>query len=484
LQNPSPGLWDGVLRRLGAELDPHALAAWIDPLVPCFETFEPERACLTLGCPTSFHCKRVRERFLAHIEDCAEREAGKPVEVKLVVAAPDAPAETAEAEPSGERDAEAPALRAVEPRRRSASAAARSAVATAALAAPETVQAELPYRFENFVVGGCNALAREAALAVARGAQRELNPLVLASEPGLGKTHLARAIAAEARSLGESRVICTSAEAFTGEFTGSLISKRAESFKRRYRQGCRLLVLEDVQFLDARKKATQAELFHTLGHLIDAGARVVLTADRLPRDLEGLAPRLRSQLTSGVVAELEAPDAAVRREILRSKAADGGVRLPEGCRELLVESVRGSVRDLVGVLVQLVAMASLLKRPIDTELTMRALRKLAPAESAPARLEIADVLEVVCAYFKKRPEQLGLRSKRREVLVPRQLAMYLCRRYTDAPLVAIGAALGRDHSAVSNAVRGVEQGMLERAKLRYQVEALCARLDGMVRGRR
>ena len=502
-----------MLRRLGAQLDSHALEAWIAPLVPCFETLEEGPARLTLGCPTAFHARRVRERFEVQIEAAAALEAEAPVEVKLVVAAPARPraaeigadaaddaapsplddattgpgAEAALAlaapdEALAEAPAEAraptaagPALRPVEPQRR------RGAPAAPARRAPDAVQEDLPWRFANFVVGGCNALAREASLAVARGAQRELNPLVLAAESGLGKTHLARAIVAEARSLGETRILYNSAEGFTNEFTSAVVSKRAEQFKRRYRHGCKLLVLEDLQFLDERKKATQVELFHTLGHLIDCGARVVLTADRLPRELEGLAPRLRSQLTSGVVAELEAPDAGVRREILRRKAADGGVRLPEDCRELLVDSVRGSVRDLVGVLTQLVATASLLKRRIDPELTLRALRKLAPVEGSAACLEIAEVLETVSAYFKKRPDELAARSKRREVLVPRQLAMYLCRRYTDAPLGAIGAALGRDHSAVSNAVRVVEKGMLERARLRYQVEALCARLDGLVR---
>jgi chromosomal replication initiator protein len=169
---------------------------------------------------------------------------------------------------------------------------------------------------------------------------------------------------------------------------------------------------------------------------------------------------------------------------LRGKAADGGVRLPDDCCELLVESVRGSVRDLEGVLIQLVATASLLKRPIDTELTMLALRKLAPPSETLERLEVRDVVETVASYFKKRPDELALKSRRRDVLVPRQLAMYLCRRYTDAALGAIGDALGRDHSAVTNAVRVVERQILERAPLRYQVEALCARLDAMAGERR
>jgi chromosomal replication initiator protein len=344
-------------------------------------------------------------------------------------------------------------------------------------------QAERPYRFDNFVVGSCNALAREASLAVARRTQHALNPLMLTAASGLGKTHLARAIVNEARQHGETRAIYASAEGFTNEFTRSIQSRRVDEFKRRFRHGCRLLVIEDVQFLDARKKATQLELFHTVCHLLDVGARVVLTADRLPRDIEGLDPRIRSKLSSGLVAELEAPDAIVRREILRRKAADGGVRLPDECRELLVESIRGSVGDLEGVLIQLVATASLLKRPIDMELTLVALRKLSPLAVLAHRLEMRDVVETVATYFKKRPDELATRSRRHDVLVPRQLAMYLGRRYTDAALSAIGAAVGRDHSAVANAVRKVERRILERAPLRYQVEALCTRLDGMVGGR-
>jgi chromosomal replication initiator protein len=468
---------------------PYTLEAWLAPLVPREE--ERSEGRLTLGCPSAFHRDRVRERFLVEITRCAAEEAGKSIEVELVVtpALPSGAPNGLSADRGGNAGARAtvpvahaartapdaaPASHAssvVDPRTRGAAHQTRGSVAA--------TQRELPYRFDNFVVGTCNALAREASLAVARGAQTSMNPLVLASASGLGKTHLARAILGEARSHGEKRAIYASAEAFTNDFTSSLRSRRVDEFKRRFRHGCRLLVLEDVQFLDARKKATQLELFHTISHLLDVGARVVFTADRLPRQIEGLDPRLRSQLSAGLVAELDAPDAIVRREILRGKAADGGVRLPDDCCELLVESVRGSVRDLEGVLIQLVATASLLKRPIDTQLTLVALRKLAPPSQARRRLEVSDVVETVASYFKKRPDELAMRSRRRDVLVPRQLAMYLCRRYTDAALGNIGNALGRDHSAVANAVRVVERRILERAPLRYQVEALCARLDAM-----
>jgi len=450
------------------------LDAWIGPLVARIDdraAGEPGDR-LTLGCPTAFHRDRVRERFLAEIERCAAQEAGGPVAVDLVVAPP---------LPAGPPRARSGASE----RRERHAAQVPDAVAPPARTAPAPdLQPELPYRFDNFVVGSCNALAREASLAVARRTQHALNPLMLTAASGLGKTHLARAIVNEARQHGETRAIYASAEGFTNDFTRSIQSRRVDEFKRRFRHGCRLLVIEDVQFLDARKKATQLELFHTVCHLLDVGARVVLTADRMPRDIEGLDPRLRSKLSSGLVAELEAPDAIVRREILRQKAADGGVRLPDECRELLVESVRGSVSDLEGVLIQLVATASLLKRPIDTELTLVALRKLSPLAVLARRLEMRDVVETVAAYFKKRPDELATRSRRHDVLVPRQLAMYLGRRYTDAALSEIGAAVGRDHSAVTNAVRKVERRILERVQLRYQVEAMCARLDEMVGRRR
>ena len=177
-----------------------------------------------------------------------------------------------------------------------------------------------------------------------------------------------------------------------------------------------------------------------------------------------------------MVAEIEPPDAAVRRRILRSKAAAGGVRLPEDCLDLLVETTRGSVRDLEGVLIQLVATASLLKRPIDLELTQLALHKLAPV--CPLRsLDPGAVIGVVAAFFGTRPEALAARSRRRDVMLPRQLAMYLCRRYTEHSLTAIARAFDREHPAVSNAVRSIERRILERAPLRYQVEELSARLD-------
>jgi len=447
-----PGIWDGVVRRLGTELPIYTLAAWIEPL-----SVAPDGHGIRLECPSALHRDRVRDRLLPLIERCVAAEAGLPVPVTLSISAPAAPNPAPDAAALAPRPTAPAPPPGKDPR-------------------PAPAQRAFPYTFDSFVVGACNALAREASLAVARGRQQAANPLYLVSPSGLGKTHLARAICAEARAAGGRTPIYAPAETFTNEFMASIRSNQMPRFKRRFRDDCELLVIEDVQFLGS-KKATQLELFHTVAHLLDAGVRVVFTADRMPRKIADLDSRLSSQMTAGLVAEIDSPDASVRRQILRSKAASGGLRLPDECLGRLVEVARGSVRDLESVLIQLAASASLLGRPIDLELTEAALRKLAPERDEMARLDVRTVIDVVARFFQTTPEAMASRSRRRDVLQPRQLAMYLCRRYTDASHGTIGHAFGRDHPSVRNAVMVIERRILERAPLRYRVEALCSRLE-------
>jgi chromosomal replication initiator protein len=456
-----PSIWDGVLRRLQNELPAFALEAWILPL----EVHDTPRA-LELRAPSAFHRDRVAARYLATIQNALTAEAGTPRAVALTVGCANGRAAATAGRVAVPEGAEAAVPAADAPR-----------TADAEKDAAPSVQRPLPYSFANFIVGPSNALAREAALAVARGQRLAPGPVLFEGPEGIGKTHLVRALYAECAPRG--RAVYVSAEAFTTELLRSIRGRDTSAFKRRFREGCDLLVVEDVQFF-AGKVATQLELFHTLEHLRAVGAPVVLTADRLPGDIRDLDPRLRSQMASGLVAQIEAPDAALRREILRAKAAAGGVHLPEACLERLVDAVRGSVRDLEGVLIQLVVSAALLKRGIDLALTEAALRKLGvnAAGDGPLRpLDVAAVLEVVGSFFGLKPDELASRSRQRSFLLPRQLAMYLCHKYTRASLPEIGRALGRAHPAVRNAIDMVERAVLERAPLRYQVEEMAARLD-------
>jgi chromosomal replication initiator protein len=462
-----------VVRRLAADIPAFTLDAWVRPLI-----VKKDGTSLRLLCPTQFHRDRVRERFQRRIEECAAAEAGLPIEIEFAVGgtnASNAPAGEAGAAKSLRTDAPAGEKpRSVKPAPRNA--------ATPGPAAPRrrATQTAFSHTFDSFVVGPCNALAREASVAVAHSAQESLRLFYMKSDTGLGKTHLARAIVAEARSGSRRNALYTSAEAFTNDFMQSIRSKQMDRFKQRYRDSCDLLVLEDVPFLGS-KKATQLELFHTLTHLIDSGASVVLTGNCLPREIPGVDPRLASQMTAGLVAELEPPSAQVRRKILRSKAARGGVALPDECLDLLVERVRGNVRDLEGVLIQLVSTASLLKRRIDLDLTEAALRKVSDPADVVRPLEPRQVIEVVAAFFRSDPATLASRSRRRDVLVPRQLAMYLCRRHTDASVADIAHCFGRRHTSVANAEKVIARDMLERAPLRYQVEALSERVDALER---
>jgi chromosomal replication initiator protein len=452
-----PGLWDGVLRRLGGETSPVSIEAWLHPLSV---REEPER--LVLQAPNAFHRDRIRSHFAERIGCLASELGGRPVAVAVEVA------------PLGE----AP------PETRAAALARRAPAAPAEPARPpeqNAAQLLAPCTFETFVTGAANALAREASLAVAQGRQPGLFPLYLVGESGIGKSHLARAVAGEARRGGRMRVVLASAERFTSEFTSAIRARQGGEFRRRYRAECDLLVLEDVQFL-AGKDATQLELLHTVEHLRLAGGRVVFTGDRLPRRIPSLSSRLVSQLGGGLVAEMELPDKTLRRDILRDKASRGGIALPPDCLELLVDAVRGSVRDLEGALVQLVASASLLGRQIDRPLTELALRKLGEPAREPQTLDA--VIACVSGFFGVTRAQLASRSRAERAKLPRQLAMYLCRRYTDASLSEIGRLFGRNHPAVANAIQRVERAILERAPLRYQVEELAARLEGRANERR
>jgi chromosomal replication initiator protein len=538
----SPKVWGDALRRLQDEIPDFAFDAWIAPL-----TVKVADDHVFLGCESSFHRERIRNHYAEVILDCwraarsqagAERtgadaiqllsmkefgaasgltiETRPPVRSKTSVqtsirrvAAGAAPALAAHATAAVrldrpiKTDADAyesptPALQPVpdskgrQPTSRRANPLSRSNTALESESGP--TQAELPFSFESFIVGPCNSLAREAALALARRRQRSLNQLYLGGEAGMGKTHLARATAAEARRHGRdlapnarrerpSKVVYTSSEQFTSEFVSAMRLGHSEEWKRRYRGPIGMFIVEDVQFFSGRTK-TQLELFHTVQHVLDAGGSVLLTGDRAPRDLSGLDDRMRDQVGRGFVAELEMPDALVRRHILRSKAASGGVHLPSDCLDLLVESSAGSVRDIESVLIQVVTTSSLLGRPIDLGLTREAISLKSGAGSSltPKTIATSEIVRIVSAFFGKRPEALAGRSRRRDVLLPRQLAMYLAHRYTDASFTEIGRGLGRDHPSVRNAITRVERLVLENAPLRYQLEALSERIDQTLKG--
>ena len=502
-----PEVWGAVLRRIQSELPAHVVAAWLLPLVP-----EAGREGeFLLLCPSAFHRDRVRDCYLDTIASCLREEVGGDVAPTLGLSSRDT-----RTQPEGKRpDSPATRLRGAGSATPAPSGANAPIRATGGSATPRSVgnvtamrvvrrgaaaqcaaaheTAPNPSRpaparrsgrvvrpahdtptFESFVVGPCNSLAREASLALANES-RGLRQLYLSSPHGLGKTHLSRAVVAEARRQDSARVLYASAETFTSEFMSSIQNRRTAGFKQRWRRECDVLVIEDIQFL-AGKRATQLELFHTVQHVLDRGRRVLLTGDRPGHALTSLDERLRSQLAGGFAANISQPDAAVRCDILRAKASAGGIRVPDDCLDLIIRSVAGSVRELEGALIQIVTTASLMKRPIDLDLTRESLDRTTPRPERPRPTPEA-IIKAVAHFFQTTPEKLSSRSRRRDILVPRQLAMYFSHRYTDATLSQIAQLLGRNHPSVRNAIARIEREMLERAPLRYKVEALSERLE-------
>ena len=362
------------------------------------------------------------------------------------------------------------------------------------------------YSFDQFIIGDGNRLAHAAALAVAELPGQTYNPLFLHAPPGLGKTHLLHAIGNYVQAFaGGARVRYATAETFTNDFLSALGSRSLERFKRGYRT-VDVLLIDDIQFL-ASKAKTEEEFFHTFNALHSADRQLVLTCDRLPRQMTGIEERLLERFEAGLVAELTPPDFPTRVAILRKRAALDRIHLTDhAVLELIAERVTDNVRTLEGALIRLVAYHSLSGRPIDLDL---AETLLGPAPSSPPTgsdpttggqphrgtsprpgtgspaasrsPSIADIQTAVATRFGLSVEELLSTSRAARVTWPRQLAIHLTRQLTHASLQDIGQAFGgRNHATVVHACRRVA----ERLDVDGEANIDVAELAGALAGRR
>jgi chromosomal replication initiator protein len=336
------------------------------------------------------------------------------------------------------------------------------------------------YTFDQFVIGDGNRLAHAAALAVAELPGQAYNPLFLYGPPGLGKTHLLHAIANYVKDCGDGLAVrYTTLEAFTDEFVGALKSSSIEGFKRRYRD-TDILLIDDVQFLE-RKAKIEEEFFHTFNALYETGSQLVVTCDRMPRDMNALADRLRERFESGLVADLRPPDLATRMTILRKRVQHDGLRLPDP--EAIVpiaERVTTNVRALQGALIRVVAFHSLTGRPIDRALVTHVLDGLYPGGSGGQdRVNtVEEIQAATCERLGISPETLSSPDRTARVAWARQVAMYLARELTDATLPAIGRAFGgRNHTTVLHACRRTTERIARDAEAHELVRSLTAALQ-------
>jgi chromosomal replication initiator protein len=325
---------------------------------------------------------------------------------------------------------------------------------------PQTVNSRLNpnYSFDNFVEGDCNRLARSAGVAVAKKpGTTSFNPLMLYGGVGVGKTHLVQAIGNEIKkNLPSKIVLYVDQNDFTSQFLNALQNHKMQEFQNFYLQ-VDLLILDDVQFLAGREK-TQEIFFHIFNQLHQSGKQIIMTSDCPPRDLKGFQERLLSRFKWGLTADLQEPDFETKLAIIHNKMQSDGIEIPTEVAEYLAFSVDTNLRDMEGVLNSLLFHATLLKKEIDLELAKEVLKNI--VKEIQADVSVDFIQKTVGDYFKVDLEAMKSKVKKREIVIPRQTAMYFCKRYTQLTLALIGENFGgRDHSTVIHALESVEDMM-------------------------
>lgn len=439
-------VWQKVKAALNGQIPAHAYRMWIEPL----KLGDCAHDVLQLKCPNLFFQRRVLDHFGTLLQDELKKVTGNCVELKLTVA-------------NG------------------------SANRSDQISRPE--QLPLPnidhqphfgrllrrdYTFDQFVVGKNNEFAYSAALSLAMRKSSQQHSLFLLSKTGMGKSHLSQAIGHQI--LGESnkeRVYYMTAEDFTNEMVSSFKNNSVSTFKAKYHDECDVLLLEDIHYLSGKER-TQIELAHTLDSLYNENKKIIFSSCCSPSDIPKLNENLRSRLTGGLISNIEPPDYRMRIKILKKYARDNLWDVPAEVLAYLATELSQDVRQLKSGLVGVSAKASLLGCPIDLDLAGDVVKNMVRKSQS---INISSIKGLVCKYYKISHKDLVSRSRKQAHVRPRQVAIYLARRYTDEPLQAIGKSFNRYHATALHAIGAVEKGIRQGNVIQRHVEYFCKRLD-------
>ncbi len=323
------------------------------------------------------------------------------------------------------------------------------------------------YTFDNYIVGSSNRVAHAACMAVAEHPGEAYNPIFLYGGVGLGKTHLIQATGNHALTQRDLKILYVSSEQFTNDLINSIREHRTEEFRSRYRT-IDILLIDDIQFI-AGKESTQEEFFHTFNHLHGANKQIIMTSDRPPNTILTLDDRLRSRFGGGLTTEVKLPDLETRMAILRAKGMTLRVDLPDDVLDFIARKVQSNIRELEGALNNVVALARLNGTPITLASAGEALNDVA-ATRRKQQITPARVIDTVATYYGLEQKQLTGKTRSREIVVPRQVAMYIMREDTDHSLADIGYSLGgRDHTTVMHGCSKMERHIESDSQLRQDV---------------
>jgi chromosomal replication initiator protein len=330
------------------------------------------------------------------------------------------------------------------------------------------------YKFDSFIIGNSNRFAHAASLAVAEAPATAYNPLFLYGGVGLGKTHLMHAIGHYISSINpKSKILYVTSEKFTNDLINSIKDDKNDEFRNKYRK-IDVLLVDDIQFI-AGKERTQEEFFHTFNTLHSANKQIIISSDRPPKEIPTLEDRLRSRFEMGLTADIQAPDLETRIAILRKKAEDENYDVSNEVIEYIANNIQSNIRKLEGALIRLYAYSSLTNKEVTLELAQEALKHLISENNKIITVDI--IKNSVSSYFNISLEDLSSKKKPKNISYPRQIAMYLTRKYTDHSLPKIGEEFGgRDHSTVLHAFNKINNDLQSNIELKKSIEDLEAEI--------
>ncbi|MDO4695377.1 chromosomal replication initiator protein DnaA [Porphyromonas sp.] len=441
-----------VNRRLGSQ---HDFNMWFEPLVPVSFTGNV----LTVRVPSAFYYERLEKDYIDILRESLKSSFGGGVGLNYQILT-DATNNLCQNAHSS-KDSYAPAI------------------SQAQRVQKNTFRSNLneKMRLDNFYHSICNRMVYTAARSIIESpGNNPFNPLFIHGASGVGKTHILHAIGNELVRLNPSlRAVYVPAQIFKMQYVEAAVRRKKPEEFVHYYQNIDLLLIDDIQELhDA--VSTQNAFFQIFNNLKMLGKQIVITSDRPPVDLKGLEDRLYTRMKWGLTAELERPDAGLRKQILEAKMYECDVNLPEDVFKFIVKHADNNVRDIEGTLTSLMAHSIFSKKPIDINLARKVMAQTVGIEERS--LSVSDVIKTVCSYYDIAMDDVKGRSRKREIVLARQICMYISKEHTDASLVAIGRELGRrDHTTVLYATRTVKDIMDTSNVVRQQVIDICQLLN-------
>jgi len=330
------------------------------------------------------------------------------------------------------------------------------------------------FTFERFVVGGNNDFAYSAALSLASGKRSFQNSLFLVSKPGMGKSHLSQAVGNHIlNQFPGERVFYITAEDLSNEMVEAFRTNTIDRFKKKYRNDCDVLLLEDIHHLNGKKR-TQVELSFILDVLLESGKKIIFSSCYLPSDIPTFDSNLKGRLTSGLISTIDPPNFRTRVRILQKKSKTNGCPLPDEVTHYLAGELVEDVRQLESGLIGVTAKSALMGMPINLSLAESVVKNLIRQNK---KITIDTIKKLICKEYNVTIRDLMSQSRKQSIVGPRQVAMYLSRQFTDSPLQEIGRSFNRLHATALHAINCVERKIKEDVSMKKQIELLCRKLD-------